>query len=181
MKGYPDETALGLGHLAGYSVGYIFNHTQSALFADQFIMCPICWLNPTRNSGTGIPRPFSLWKLALWIITFATAFNALTSHYGQTVLFIIPGKLPLISGKVTLEAVVYGATNGLILIGILASFLVLTMALRTRELIRLIPRAFFPVAVVSSIAVTYLPTTLRQFQQIREAQAIRGPPDAESS
>jgi energy-coupling factor transport system permease protein len=82
--------------------------------------------------------------------------------------------LPLISGDVTLEAMVYGATNGLILVGLLASFMVLSQALPIRDLIGLIPRAFFPVAVVTSIAVTYLPTTLRQFQQIRDAQAIRG-------
>jgi energy-coupling factor transport system permease protein len=75
---------------------------------------------------------------------------------------------------VTLEAMVYGATNGLILIGMLLSFMVLNLALPVRDLISLIPGAFFPVAVVTSIAVTYLPTTLRQFQQIREAQAIRG-------
>jgi energy-coupling factor transport system permease protein len=115
-----------------------------------------------------------LWKLALWILILATVFNALTSHYGETVLFIIPGNLPLISGKVTLEAMVYGMTNGFILIGMLASFMVLNLALPIRDMVSLIPRAFFPVAVVTSIAVTYLPTTLRQFQQIREAQAIRG-------
>ena len=56
----------------------------------------------------------------------------------------------------------------------LASFMVLNMALPVRDLISLVPRAFFPVAVVTSIAVTYLPTTLRQFQQVREAQAVRG-------
>ena len=74
----------------------------------------------------------------------------------------------------TLEALVYGATNGLILTGMLASFTVLNLALPIRDLISLIPRAFFPVAVVTSIAVTYLPTTLRQIQQIREAQEVRG-------
>ncbi|MCP4534751.1 MAG: hypothetical protein GY831_26465, partial [Delftia sp.] len=47
-------------------------------------------------------------------------------------------------------------------------------ALPIRSLMRLIPRAFYPVAVVVSIAVTFVPTTLRQFQQIREAQAVRG-------
>jgi energy-coupling factor transport system permease protein len=152
----------------------LFSITRNPLYLVIILLCVLFVGITLQGSGTGIPRPFSLWKLALWIIMFATVFNALTSHYGQTVLFVIPGKLPLISGKVTLEAVVYGATNGLILIGILASFLVLTLALRTRDLISLIPRAFFPVAVVTSIAVTYLPTTLRQFQQIREAQAIRG-------
>jgi energy-coupling factor transport system permease protein len=115
-----------------------------------------------------------LWKLAAWILLLSTAFNALTSHYGQTVLFTIPGNLPLLSGPVTLEAMVYGFTNGLILTGMLASFVVLNLALTVRELISLIPQAFFPMAVVTSIAVTYLPTTLRQFKQIREAQAIRG-------
>jgi energy-coupling factor transport system permease protein len=62
----------------------------------------------------------------------------------------------------------------LVLVCMLAAFTVLNMALPVRDLISLIPRAFFPLAVVTSIAVTYLPTTLRQFQQIREAQAIRG-------
>jgi energy-coupling factor transport system permease protein len=56
----------------------------------------------------------------------------------------------------------------------LASFSVLNQALPVRDLISLIPRAFFPMAVVISIAVTYMPTTVRQFQQIREAQAVRG-------
>ena len=152
----------------------LFSITRNPLYLLINLLCVLFVGLTLSGTGTGIPRPFSLWKLALWITTFATVFNALTSHYGQTVLFTIPGKLPLLSGKVTLEAVVYGATNGLILVGILASFIVLTMALRTRDLIGLIPRAFFPVAVVTSIAVTYLPTTLRQFQQIREAQAIRG-------
>ena len=152
----------------------LFSITRNPLYLLINLLCVLFVGLTLSGTGTGIPRPFSLWKLALWITTFATVFNALTSHYGQTVLFTIPGKLPLLSGKVTLEAVVYGATNGLILVGILASFIVLTLALRTRDLIGLIPRAFFPVAVVTSIAVTYLPTTLRQFQQIREAQAIRG-------
>ena len=139
------------------------------------ILCCILFVGLSlRGSGSDLPRPFSLWKFALWIVTFTTVFNALTSHYGRTVLFTIPGNLPLLSGNVTLEAIVYGATNGLILIGMLASFMVLNQALPIRDLISLIPRPFFPVAVVTSIAVTYLPTTLRQFQQIREAQAIRG-------
>ena len=148
--------------------------TRNFLYLVIILFCVIVVGLVLQKSGTGQPRPFSLWKFALWIILFATVFNALTSHYGETVLFTIPGNLPLLSGEVTLEAMVYGATNGLILIGMLLSFMVLNLALPVRDLISLIPGAFFPVAVVTSIAVTYLPTTLRQFQQIREAQAIRG-------
>ena len=148
--------------------------TRNPLYLVIILLCVLFVGLALRETGTALPRPFSVWKLALWIFMFTTVFNSLTSHFGKTVLFTIPGNLPLISGEVTLEAMVYGATNGLILIGMLASFMVLNQALPMRDLIGLIPRAFFPVAVVTSIAVTYLPTTLRQFQQIRDAQAIRG-------
>lgn len=152
----------------------ILSITRNPLYLVLILMCVLFVGLTLRQAGSDIPRPFSLWKLAGWIILLATLFNALTSHYGATVLFTIPGRLPLISWSVTLEALVYGATNGLVLTGMLASFTVLNLALPVRDLISLIPRAFFPMAVVTSIAVTYLPTTLRQFQQIREAQAVRG-------
>jgi energy-coupling factor transport system permease protein len=152
----------------------ILSITRNPLYLVLILLCVIFVGLNLRQASSDFPRPFSLWKLAGWILLLATIFNALTSHYGETVLFTIPGNLPLISGQVTLEAMVYGATNGLVLTGMLASFMVLNQALPVRDLISLIPRAFFPVAVVTSIAVTYLPTTLRQFRQIREAQAIRG-------
>ena len=152
----------------------ILSITRNPLYLVLILMCVLFVGLSLRQAGSYIPRPISLWKLAGWIIVLATIFNALTSHYGATVLFTIPGKLPLISGRVTLEAMIYGATNGLVLTGMLASFTVLNLALPVRDLISLIPRAFFPMAVVTSISVTYLPTTLRQFQQIREAQAVRG-------
>jgi energy-coupling factor transport system permease protein len=152
----------------------ILSITRNPLYLVLILICILLVGVILRQVGSDSPRLFSMWKLAAWIILLATIFNALTSHYGETLLFTIPGKLPLISGRVTVEALVYGATNGLILTGMLASFTVLNLALPVGDLISLIPRAFFPVAVVTSIAVTYLPTTLRQFRQIRDAQAIRG-------
>jgi energy-coupling factor transport system permease protein len=44
----------------------------------------------------------------------------------------------------------------------------------SRELVRLVPAAFQDLSIVVLIAVTYIPETRRHFQQIREAQAIRG-------
>ncbi len=152
----------------------ILSITRNPLYLVLVLLCIAFVGVALRQSGAELPSPFSLWKLAGWIILLATLFNTLTSHFGTTILLTIPGKLPLISGNITLEALVYGAINGLVLTGMLASFSVLNLALPVRDLINLIPRAFFPVAVVTSIAVTYLPTTLRQFRQIREAQAVRG-------
>lgn len=152
----------------------ILSITRNPIYLIIILLCATfvglsLWL-----SGVEKRQLLPVWKFAGWIILLATLFNTLTSHFGETALLTIPGNLPLISGKVTLEAMVYGVTNGLILTGMMASFTVLNMALPVSALISIIPRAFFPVAVVTSIAVTYLPTTLRQFQHIREAQAVRG-------
>ncbi len=152
----------------------ILSITRNPLYLVLILLCVMLVGISLRQSGAELFGPYSLWKLAGWIILLATLFNGLTSHYGATVLFTIPGNVPLLSGNVTCEALVYGATNGLVLSGMLASFSVLNLALPVRDLISLIPRAFFPMAVVTSIAVSYLPTTLRQFKLIREAQAVRG-------
>jgi energy-coupling factor transport system permease protein len=152
----------------------ILSTTRNPLYLVQTMLCIVFVGLSLHSVEDHSPLPFPVYKLAAWIIVLATCFNALTSHYGTTVLFTIPGRLPILSGPVTLEAAVYGATNGLILTGMLACFMVLNLALTVRELVSLIPQAFFPVAVVTSIAVTYIPTTIRQFKQIREAQSIRG-------
>ncbi len=120
------------------------------------------------------PVPFSPLRFAAVVIALSALFNALTVHVGRTVLFRLPAGWLLIGGSVTLEALVYGMLNGLILSGIFAAFTLLNRVLPVRALIRLIPRAFYPVAIVISIAITFVPTTLRRFQQIKEAQAVRG-------
>lgn len=120
------------------------------------------------------PIPLSPLKFGLFVVPVSALFNGLTVHVGSTVFFRLPASWVLIGGPFTLESVVYGALNGLVLTGMFAVFGVLNCVLPVRSLVRLIPRAFYPVAVVISIAVTFVPTTLRQFEQIKEAQAVRG-------
>jgi energy-coupling factor transport system permease protein len=127
-----------------------------------------------RRSTDALSVPVSPLRFAALVITLSALFNAATVHFGRTELFRLPSGLPLFSGPITLEALVFGALNGVVLAGIYTAFLVLNHAVAVRALVGLIPRAFHPVAVVVSIALTFVPTTLRQFQQIREAQAIRG-------
>jgi len=113
-------------------------------------------------------------KFTLFVVITTAIFNIFTNHFGETILFTVPGKIPLLSGVVTLEAFVYGLTNGLILSGMLTTFSVLNLALPMRSLIHLIPRAFYPIAIITSIAITFAPETRRQLNQVREAQAVRG-------
>ena len=117
--------------------------------------------------------PFFL-RVSIFFIITSAVFNAFFAHYGQTVLFTVPSVIPIIGGPVTLEAIIYGSINGLVLATMFGAFTVISLALSTRSMIRLTPRAYYPAAVVISIALTFLPNTLKQFEQIREAQTVRG-------
>lgn len=127
-----------------------------------------------RAGGASFPPTIPVWRFALVVIPVAALFNALFVHAGETVLLTIPQTIPVIGGDVTLEALVYGALNGIILVALFAAFLLFNRVTPVRDLIRLAPRAYYPVAVTVAVAITFVPVTLRQAAQIREAQAIRG-------
>lgn len=148
--------------------------TRNPFLLGLLLFCVGLTLHEARQADDSPPLPLSPLRFALVVVTISALFNALTAHFGQTVLFILPGWLPLLGGPVTLEALIYGALSGLVLTGFFIAWTVLFVAVPTQALIRLIPRAFYPAAVVLTIAVAFVPTTLAQFQQIREAQAVRG-------
>ncbi|MBU6352191.1 MAG: hypothetical protein KGS73_18810 [Chloroflexi bacterium] len=122
------------------------------------------------------PEKRSLSSLRLGLLLFASTAlaNWAMVRAGTTELFALPAWIPLLGGGWTLEALAYGALNGLALATLLVGFSLLHQVVAVRALLRLTPRAYYPVAVVLSIAVTFVPTTLLQLQQIREAQAVRG-------
>jgi energy-coupling factor transport system permease protein len=131
----------------------------------------------TRRPAAEAPspaQPFSVLHFTLLVVTTSALFNLLMVHVGEHVLLTLPGAIPLVGGPLTLEALVYGALNGLVLAGLFAAFSVLNRALPVRAMLRLVPRAYYPAAVVMSIAVTFAPSALQQIQQVREAQAVRG-------
>jgi energy-coupling factor transport system permease protein len=130
---------------------------------------------PQESYAASLPGPvMSPLRFGLIVITTSAVFNALMVHVGDHVLVTLPAWIPLIGGPTTLEALVYGALNGVVLAGLFAAFTVVNLVLPVRAALRLVPRAYYPVAVIMSIAVTFVPTTLQQVQQIREAQAVRG-------
>ena len=80
----------------------------------------------TLRRVAGTPElPLPLLRLALLIITLSALFNFATAHFGRTVLFTLPASIPLLGGPYTLEALVFGIVNGLVLVGFLAAFNVL--------------------------------------------------------
>ena len=125
---------------------------------------------PVRNRRASL-APL---RFAAMAVPLAALFNGLTAHLGDTVLFRLPDWLPLLGGPVTLEALVFGATNGLTLTVIFSAFAVFNQVTPVHDLVRLTPRAFHEAGVVLSIALTFIPQTTRSLNRIREAQAVRG-------
>jgi len=122
--------------------------------------------------GRQVPLPPL--RFAAVAVPLSALFNGLTVHVGDTVLFRLPEWIPLLGGPVTLEALVFGATNGLTLTAIFSGFAVVNQVTPVRDLVQLTPRAFHEAGVVLSIALTFIPQTTRSLNRIREAQAVRG-------
>lgn len=158
------------------SILVILSTTRNPWYVGLVLVCITVVRRVTsqpQNSGAAA-LPFSIFRFGLIVVTFSTLFNAMTVHFGDTVLFTMPASIPFFGGIVTAEAVIYGLVNGLVLTGLFAAFTVFNQAVTIRQMIRLVPRVFFPVAVVASIAITFVPVTLRHYHEIREAQAVRG-------
>ncbi|MBN2004615.1 MAG: energy-coupling factor transporter transmembrane protein EcfT [Anaerolineae bacterium] len=128
-----------------------------------------CALTEEGDSPLFVPLRF-----ALFAIPLAAVFNALSAHIGETRLYELPAWIPLFGGPVTLEAIVFGAINGLNVTVIFSGFTAFNRALAVRDLIKLTPRALHESGIVLSIALTFAPQTVRSLHRIREAQAVRG-------
>ncbi|GAB4401867.1 MAG: hypothetical protein OHK0052_25280 [Anaerolineales bacterium] len=114
--------------------------------------------------------PFSPLMFVLVTVPLAAALNLLLSPFGESVLW----RIPLWQRQLTLESLVYGTTNGLLLGVLFTAFAAFNRAVSPPALLRFAPRAFYPLAVITAIALNFVPAMQRQLQAIREAQAIRG-------
>lgn len=113
-------------------------------------------------------------RFLLTMLLLSTLINTLFTHAGETVLFKIPEGWILIGGAITAESLVYGATNGLIIGSLYLAFNIINLVLSIKQLTRLIPPAFHPIAIMVTIALTFFPSMQQRAREIKEAQLIRG-------
>ncbi len=147
--------------------------TRSPLYVLILLLTTLV-VGATAAPDDGRRAPLSPLRFAIIAVPLSALFNTLTVHLGDTVLFRLPAWLPLMGGAITLEAIVFGALNGLALTVIFGAFSVFNQVTPVREVIKLTPRSFHEGGVVLSIALTFVPQTTRSLQRIREAQAVRG-------
>lgn len=115
-----------------------------------------------------------VWRLGLIVITVATLWNALTAHFGATIIFTLPKSLPLIGGIITLEAIIFGLANGLAIWLLFAAFATFSAIVTPYEILSLVPHTLRHAGLIVTIALTFFPQVLRTAQQLNEAQTIRG-------
>ncbi len=131
-------------------------------------------VNVRMASANGTAVPTWWLRFGALAVPLSALFNAISVHFGDTVLLTIPGSVPLLSGIVTLEALVYGALNGLLITAVVSVFSVFNIAVPAYQLVRSTPRAFQSMGVTIGIALSFIPQTARRFKEVREAQAVRG-------
>lgn len=147
--------------------------TRSPLYVIVLLLTTMV-VGETCATGANRRAPLSPLRFSMIAVPLSTLFNGLTVHLGDTVLLHLPDWLPLLGGAITLEALAFGALNGLTLTVIFGAFSVFNQVTPVRDLIKLTPRAFHEGGVVLSIALTFIPETTRSLNRIREAQAVRG-------
>ena len=147
--------------------------TRSPLYVIVMLLTTTV-VGATCATGEGRRAPLSPLRFAVVSVPLSALFNGLTVHLGDTVLFHLPDWLPLLGGAITLEALAFGALNGLTLTVIFSAFSIFNQVTPVRDLVKLTPRAFHEGGVVLSIALTFIPQTTQSLKRIREAQAVRG-------
>ena len=108
------------------------------------------------------------------VLLFSGVINTLFSHQGKTIFFKLPQQWLIIGGAFTLESLTYGLINGLVIAVLFLIFNIINLALNTRQIIHLIPKIFYPIAIILTISLTFFPTIQRRISEIKEAQQLRG-------
>jgi energy-coupling factor transport system permease protein len=128
-------------------------------------------------SAAGVPRPVlrSL-RFSLPMAVLIVVINALVSRDGLTVLARLGDAGPLGQLDVTLEAVSFGAFQGLVLIAVVAVCALGAAAIDPDEILRSMRRLSFRSALTATIATRMVPLLAADARRIGEAQRCRPHP-----
>lgn len=106
--------------------------------------------------------------------------TVLTTHGGGGVLATLPSvDLPALLGGFTVGGTVHRAvllrslTEGLVVVGVIAALTAFNAVVSHHELLRLLPRAFHELALVVTVALTFVPSTLTAVSAVKEADRAR--------
>jgi energy-coupling factor transport system permease protein len=104
----------------------------------------------------------------------AIVVTTLASHTGDHAFLVLPAGIPVLGGKLTLEAAFFGASTG---IGIAAAVLAaapLSAVVMPNSLVDALPSALARTGAAIGTALNLIPGIARSATEIRDAQRMRG-------
>ena len=113
-------------------------------------------------------RPLKTHAYFLLLFLLSVLVNPIFSHNGVTVLFVVN------DSPITLEATVYGAVAGLMILTVLYWFRAFTQIFTSDKLLYLFSRISPKLALVLSMGLRYVPLFGEQARKIRETQTVLG-------
>lgn len=108
-------------------------------------------------------------KLAAPAAVFAALVNALFTHRGDTVLFLLPTK-----NAVTLESILYGLSAAVMLITVLLWFGCCSEILTSDRFVYLFGRLLPSMSLVLSMTLRFVPRFITRLKEIKEARQCLG-------
>lgn len=136
------------------------------------------------RTSTPLTRAYRLFFFAgfiIWIGYIVFSVITIGGARGRTLLTHLPTRTlpPLLGGitlggPITLEDIIWGALRGLRIWTILIIFGTFNALIDHYRLLRLAPRSLFHAGLAVTIAISFVPQTIRAISEITEAQRVRG-------
>ncbi len=106
--------------------------------------------------------------------------TAATTHGGDPVLVSLPSlTVPrllggfTVGGAVSLPVVLQSAAEAFAIVGIMAAFGAFNAVVSHHELVQVVPRAFYEVGLIVTVALAFVPSTIGAVQRVAEADRAR--------
>jgi len=133
------------------------------------VVVRVVWLPRANQRGMG-------WflRIAAVFTIVGVHFNVLTVHAGDRPFGSLPNAWPVIGGDLTWNALLYGVVSGFALFTLVLIGITVSSQISWLDLVYSLPARLAPIAVTGSVAWAFLPQTAIAWQQIREAQTMRG-------
>lgn len=151
----------------------IFVHFMSVIIIAMFIQNPIILLLALLGSilyFTAIFKKISVKALIFWVLLFMliSLINPIFSHKGETVLLFINGK------AITLEAILYGINNGIMILAVMIWFLVFSEIMTSDKVMYIFGKISPRLALLVSMSLRYIPLYRQRAKIINNAQKTMG-------
>lgn len=172
-SGYPSINAVAwLVWLIGIALIPLISRNPFYLFL-CFTCVVVVYSTMTPKVGTA-----SAWRLfavtGSIVALISIGFNVLTVHVGDRLIAQLPDWLPVIGGKLTYNALLYGISSALAISTLLFAAAAFNTSARHADLIRLLPASFSRFGIAGSIALSFVPAMIGAARDIYDTQRARG-------